>query len=106
MTHSEFVQGFLSFTESLLEYSYQIAVVYQHAYVFDEQPLYGTRTCQFPRATHPTDALKTSWTRNGPQNWRSDRVILEHWGGLVSGMFSLETEHNTPAITKHNANRT
>ena len=40
VTHSEFVQGFLSFiTESLLEHSYQIALIYQHGQVLDEQPL-------------------------------------------------------------------
>ena len=40
LTDSEFFLGFSSFTESLLEHSYQIALIYQHGQIFDEKPLY------------------------------------------------------------------
>ena len=36
LTHSEIFQGFFSFTESLLEHSYQIDLIYKHGQVFDE----------------------------------------------------------------------
>ena len=38
LTRSEFFQGFFSFTESLLEHSYQIALIYQHGQLLDEKP--------------------------------------------------------------------
>ena len=39
LTHTEFFQNLFSFTESWLEHSYQIALIYQHGQVFDEKPL-------------------------------------------------------------------
>ena len=36
LPNSEFFQGYLSFTKSLLEHSYQIALIYQHGQVTDE----------------------------------------------------------------------
>ena len=40
LTHTEFIQVPFSFTESLLEHSYQIALIYQYGQVTDEKPLY------------------------------------------------------------------
>ena len=47
LTRLEFVQGFFSFTESLLELSYQIALIYQNGQVFDDKPRYMWRFMRY-----------------------------------------------------------
>ena len=47
LTNSEFFKVFFGFNESLLEHSYQIALIYQHGQKFDEKPLYIWRFMRF-----------------------------------------------------------
>ena len=80
--------------------------LYQHVYVFDEKPVYIGLTLVNSQAIYILLMhSKLHGLEMGPKLEIGQGYFRTLRWFIVWQVF-LQTEHNTPAITKHNANRT